>query len=298
MNTDDLNMVLSVAELGSITAAAARLNKQVAAASAAIKRVERALGAELFVRSTRHLRLSGAGERYIPQCKQALAMLNIAEKNLREEVGLVEGELRISVSSDLGRNIVSPWLDEILDAHPKVSLKLDASDSSVDFYRDAIDVAIRYGSPKEANVYGYKICTVPRVLCASQGYLERFGTPKHPNDLAAHAGLFYQLYDKIYDNWAFSYQGQEYKIKMNGTRASNDGDIVRRWCVAGKGIALKSSLDISADLLSGRLIRFLSEYEIKPTELWIVCSSRQSITPAVRLLRDALKEKVGKYLMY
>jgi DNA-binding transcriptional LysR family regulator len=78
---------------------------------------------------------------------------------------------------------------------------------------------------------------------------------------------------------------------MSGNRVSNDGDLVRRWCVAGKGIAVKSCLDMSNDLLSGKVVSVMSEFKPRSTELWLICPSRQSITPAVRLLRDTFKEK-------
>jgi len=291
MLLEDLQVILKVAEFRSITAAATNLDMRTATASAAVKRVESALGAQLFIRTTRQLRLSGAGERYIPQCEQALLMLDQARQNMRDDLDIVDGELRIALSSDLGRNLVTPWLDEFMETYPNVSLKANVSDSNIDFYRDSVDMALRYGSPNDANLYGFKICNVPGLLCATQEYLDKNGTPKHPHDLASHNGLFYQLYDVIHDVWAFSNDGTEYKIKMSGNRASNDGDLVRRWCVAGKGVAVKSCLDMSSDLLSGKVVNFMSEFKPRPTELWLICPSRQSITPAVRLLRDTFKKK-------
>lgn len=298
MLLEDLHVVLKVAEFRSITAAAESLDIRTATASAALKRVERALGAELFVRTTRQLRISSAGERYIPQCEQALLMLEQAKQTMKGDLDIVDGEIRIALPSDLGRNIVSPWLDEFLDNHPKVSLRVNISDSNIDFYRDSVDVALRYGSPNDASLYGFKICNVPGLLCASQSYLDINGTPKHPNDLLSHNGLFYQLRDIINDTWTFSLtenstndKNAEYKIKMKGSHASNDGDLVRRWCVAGKGLAVKSCLDMSADLLSGKVVSVMPEYKPRATELWIICPSRQSITPAIRLLRDFLREK-------
>ncbi len=296
MQLEDLQVVLKVAEFRSITAAATALDMRTATASAALKRVERILGVELFVRTTRQLRLSSAGERYIPQCEQALMMLNQAQQNMKDEQDIVDGELRISLSSDLGRNLVTPWLDEFMESHPKIRLKVNISDSNIDFYRDSVDIALRYGSPKDANLYGFKICNVPGVLCATQSYLEKHGTPQHPQDLAAHNGLFYQLYDVIHDVWKFSKDGTEFKIKMKGNRASNDGDLVRRWCVAGKGLAVKSCLDMSQDLLSDKALQVMPEFEPRSTELWLICPSRQSITPAVRLLRDHIREKSGSVL--
>jgi len=244
----DLQVVLKVAEFRSITAAAANLDMRTSTASAALKRVEGALGVELFIRTTRQLRLSSAGERYIPQCEKALLMLDQAKRNMKDDLDIVDGELRITLSSDLGRNLVTPWLDEFMENYPSISLKSHISDSNIDFYRDSVDIALRYGSPNDANLYGFKICNVPALLCATQAYLDKNGTPEHPHDLPTHNGLFYQLYDITYDVWEFSHGGTEYKIKMSGNRAANDGDLVRRWCVAGKGLAVKSCLDMSADL--------------------------------------------------
>ena len=296
MQVDDLKLILKVAECRSITLAAAKLDMRTATASAAIKRVELALGCELFIRTTRHLRLSSAGERYIPQCEQALAVLETARQNLKGEHDAIEGELRVATSSDLGRNLVIPWIDEVMDKYPSVSLRTHISDSNIDFFRDSVDIALRYGSPSDSSVYGFKICNVPRLLCATKDYVQQFGSPQHPDDLAQHHGLFYQLQDIINNVWEFTDGQKKYKIKMQGRRASNDGDLVRRWCVAGKGLAVKSALDIADDLLNKRVVTVMNNYQHTCGELWLICPSRQSITPAVRLLRDVCREKTAHLL--
>ncbi|WP_323751014.1 LysR family transcriptional regulator [Marinobacter sp.] len=290
MTFDDLTVVLKVAEFRNITAAATSLDMRPATASAAVKRVEQTLGLELFVRSTRHLRLSAAGEKYLPQCEQALALLDEARQNIRSGEEAVAGEIRLSVSSDLGRNRVVPWIDQLMTSHPGLSLRVQITDSNVDFFRDSVDMALRYGSPDDSNLYGFKICDIPRLLCATPSYLSEHGTPAHPHDLANHNGLFYQLQDIPYDLWTFKRGDEEFRVKMKGNRASNDGDLVRRWCAAGHGLAVKSCLDISDDLLAGRVVNVMPEYAPPVSELWLICPTRQSITPAVRLLRDALKE--------
>lgn len=296
MLLEDLQVVLEVAKLRSITAAANNLDMRTATASAALKRVENALGVELFARTTRQLRLTTAGEKYIPQCEQALQMLEQAKQGLKHELDIIDGELRIAMPSDLGRNLLTPWLDEFIDDYPALTLSTHVSDSNIDFYRDRIDIALRYGSPSDANLYGFKICNVPGLLCATQSYLDQYGEPEHPHDLASHNGLFYQLHDVIHDIWTFTNEGQSYKVKMSGNRASNDADLVRRWAVAGKGLAVKSCLDLSDDLLNDRLVNVMPEYSPRVTELWLICPTRQSITPAVRLLRDRMKERCQEVL--
>ena len=297
MLLEDFQVILKVAEFRSITAAATNLDMRTATASAAVKRVEASLGAELFVRTTRHLRLSSAGERYLPQCEEALQMLEKAKMNMREELGIIDGEIRIALSSDLGRNVVTPWLDEFLLDYPDVSLRSSISDSNIDFYRDSVDMALRYGSPTDASMYGFKICDVPRLLCASPEYLAKYGTPSEPDDLLEHNALFYQLHDILQNEWLFNDGKEDIKVKLKGNRASNDGDLVRRWCVAGKGVAIKSCLDMADDLLTGKVVNVMADYKPTSTELWLICPSRQSITPTVRLLRDMLREKTEQILI-
>lgn len=292
MLLEDLQLVLKVAELNSITAAASKLDISTASASTALKRVETALGAKLFIRSTRNLRLSSAGERYLPKCEEALHTLAQAKQQLKTEQDIIDGELRVAVSSDLGRNLVAPWISDLVQDYPDLGIRLNLSDSVTDFYRDSVDVALRYvssGALDDQYLYGFKICDVPHVLCASPDYLEKYGTPKHPDDLLSHQGVLYQLYDTTHDAWTFSKGKREYKIKMSSKHIANDGDMVRRWCLDGKGLAIKSCLDVSADLMSGNLVPVMPDFKPSPTELWLVMPCKQSISPATRLLKDKLK---------
>ncbi|MEZ9370979.1 LysR family transcriptional regulator [Shewanella sp. 10N.286.51.B2] len=296
MLIQDLHIILKVAEFRSITAAANSLDMRMATASAAVKRVEAALGVELFVRTTRQLRLSPAGERYLPQCELAVQLLDNAQQNAQEDLDVLKGEIRIALSSDLGRNVVTPWLDDFLLLYPDVALRSNITDSNIDFYRDSVDMALRYGEPSDASMYGFRICSIPRVLCATQSYLDKNGVPTTPDELINHNGLFYQLQDIVQNEWRFSHQDQSHKVKLKGNRASNDGDLVRRWCVSGHGFAIKSCLDMADDLLTGRVVNVMQEYKPTATELWLVCPSRQSITPTVRLLRDYFREKTQQLL--
>ncbi len=296
MLLEDLNIIIKVAEFRNITAAAESLDMRTATASAAIKRVEKALGVELFIRTTRRLRLSVAGEKYIPHCQQALQTLNLAQQSVKDDLDVIDGELRISVPSDLGRNLILPWLDEFMQNHEGIRIKIHISDSNVDFYRDPVDIALRYGSPNDPNLYGFKICNVPRITCAAPDYLNKHGIPQHPNNLINHNGLLYQLGDIIYDVWEFCHLQENIKVKMQSNRASNDAELVRRWCVSGKGVATKSCLDMSNDLLSNAVTPLLSEYTARSTELWLICPSRQTITPPVRLLREHLRIKCAEVL--
>ena len=297
MKIADLQVLLKVAELQSITAAANQVDMSSSAASVSLKRIEQALGAQIFVRTTRQIRLTPEGERYLPLCQQALDLLQQGQVLIHEEQQSISGEVRIAVSSEMGRNLMRVLLNNIMDKHSEVTLRLQASDSRADFYRDGIDVALRAltkEAAQELNLYGFKICNIAHVLCASPDYIKKHGEPLTPDDLLNHNALLYKLYEVVHDGWELYNDNQKYKVKMSSDRAVNDGDIVRRWCVDGTGIAKKSAIDVAEDLLAGRLKRLMPDYKIPLTEMWLVLPSRQLITPAIRLIRDELKHTISQ----
>ena len=297
MKIADFQVLLKVAELQSITAAANQLDMSSSAASVSIKRIEKALNAQIFVRTTRQIRLTSEGERYLPLCQQALELLQQGQVLIHEEQQSISGEVRMAVSSEMGRNLMRVLLNNIMDKYSEVTLRLQASDSRADFYRDGVDVALRAitkDAAKELNLYGFKICNIPHVLCASPSYITKHGEPLTPDDLLNHNALLYKLYEVVHDDWVLYNDDQKFKIKMNSDRAVNDGDIVRRWCIDGTGVAKKSAIDVAQDLLSGRLQRLMPEYKIPLTEMWLVLPSRQLISPAIRLIRDELKQTINE----
>ncbi|WP_017445532.1 LysR family transcriptional regulator [Gayadomonas joobiniege] len=297
MKISDLQVLLKIAEQASITAAAHQLDMSSSAASMALKRIEQALGAQMFVRTTRQLRLTPEGERYLPLCQQAVALLQEGQTLVLEKNQAINGEIKMALSSEMGRNLMRELLNDILAEYPQVSLRLHVSDSRADFYRDGVDIALRamtQETVKNLNLHGFKICNIPHFLCASPSYIKKHGEPKKPDDLSHHNALLYKLYDVVHDVWKFERDGQIYKSKVSSNRAVNDGDIVRRWCIDGVGIAKKSVIDISQDLLSGKLQRVMPDYKIPLTEMWLVLPSRQLISPTVRLIKDQLIKTIAQ----
>ncbi|CAD5272701.1 LysR family transcriptional regulator [Alteromonas sp. 38] len=296
MKIEDLQVLLKVAELHSITAAANQLDISSSAASVALKRIEQELGTQLFVRTTRKIRLSPEGERFLPLCQQAVDLLQQGVMRISEEQQDINGEVKMAMSSEMGRNLMRVLLNDIMAEHEDVSVRLQVSDSRVDFYRDGVDVALRAmtkSAVQELNMYGFKICNIPHFICASPRYIEKYGEPTSPEELANHNALLYKLYELTHDGWDLYKDKEKFKVKVKSNRAVNDGDIVRRWCVDGVGIAKKSVIDIAEDLLAGRLQRVMPAYQISLTEMWLVLPSRQLITPAIRLIRDELKVKIN-----
>lgn len=297
MKLDDLSLFVSIADTGSITESAQQLDITTAAASAALKRLEDQLDTQLFVRSTRQLRITAEGERFLQCCRSALDAVEDGISAINSFKGKIGGTIRMSISSDLGRNIVIPWLDEIVDKHPDLSLNINIQDSISDFYSDRVDVAIRYGEPQESSLVAFKIADADTFICGSPSYIKKYGSPSKPNDLMNHNCLFYQLDERVHDTWTFQRGKNKYKVHVTGNRKCNDGELVKRWVLAGKGIALKSKIDMASELKSGKVIELLKNYRTPSLDLWMICPTRKQVTPAVLLLRDLFREKCSALLI-
>nr|BFD42031.1 LysR family transcriptional regulator [Pseudomonas sp. FFPRI_1] len=278
---DDLGLFTRSAALGSFTAAALEADLLPGQVAAAIKRLERELDVRLFARTTRSLRLTAEGEQYLPTAHAVLEALRQGKENLRGENAPLQGVLQVSAPSDLGRNIVLPWLSTFRRQHPQLTLRFVLSDQMADLFRDPVDVAIRYGSNEDANYVALPLAPRNRkVLVASEEYLQRHGYPKTPSDLTHHLCLLYQQNGRVYDKWCLGKQ----TIQVSGQLFSDDADIVRRWAVAGEGIAYKSWLDVSGDVAARRLVLLLPDYPGESSPLSLVCPHRKQISPAVTQL--------------
>ena len=289
----DLELFVRTAELGSLSAAARRLELTPAAASAALKRLEAALQAPLFVRSTRSLRLTAEGEVFVQHCRQALELLAEGRAAVTSGRAVVRGVLQLSLPSDLGRNVLLPWLDAFQQHHPAVALRLQLSDRLADVYRQPVDLTIRYGTLPDSSLVALPL--VPgnrRVLCASPDYLARAGAPASPAELVGHNCLCFMLGEAVHDRWRFFRDGQEQSVAVRGDRVSDDGDVVRRWALAGHGLAYKSRLDVHADLQAGRLVAVCADWQGELAPLNLLCADRRQLSPAVQQLRDFLTPRL------
>jgi DNA-binding transcriptional LysR family regulator len=205
---------------------------------------------------------------------------------------IVAGNLSISMPSDLGRNVLLAWLDEFQLLHPAVRLQLHVSDRVADLLRQPFDVAIRYGAPEDSGLVALPLMPDNRrVLCAAPDWISRHGTPLTPHDLSRHNCLRFILGDTLHDRWRFLRGQDETLVRVDGDRSTADAELVRRWAVAGHGIAYKSRIDVLQDLRAGRLQALLTDYEGEATPLYLVCPHRQMLSPAVTRLRDMLVEK-------
>lgn len=289
---DDLQLFVRTAALGSFYNAAREADLLPGQVSAAIQRLERELEVRLFARSTRSLRLTPEGEQYLPYAREALAALREGAGQLRGGQHELHGVLQLSAPSDLGRNVLLPWITEFRAAHPRLTLRLFLSDLVADVFRDPIDVAIRYGVADDASYLALPLAPDNRrVLVAAPAYLRRHGQPRTLDDLRQHNCLLYLLRGRVYDKWVFPADGRRRQVAVTGTLFCDDADIARRLAIDGQGIAYKSWLDVCGDVRAGRLQLLLPDQPGEPAPLSLVCPHRRQFVPAIRQLQQMLRQR-------
>lgn len=290
---DDMQMFVQAVDAGSFSAAARQLNTTPALASRAVQRLEKALSVRLFLRTTRSMQLSECGQRYLPHARASLQAIASGKSAVDASQGEISGSLRISAPSDIGRNILLPWLDAFQMQHPKICLQLRLSDRPADLRRLPLDAAIRYGVPNDPNLIAQPLARDNRrALCASPAYLERHGAPTTPKDLCKHNCLRYVWGEQIHEHWSFHTPRGVQSVTVTGDRISDDADVVRRWAVAGYGLVYKSSIDVSPDLHAGRLIQLFPTAYGEAAPLNFVIAHRSLLTPALQRLRDFLRDRI------
>lgn len=283
----DLDIFVRTVETGSLSATARALDITPAAASAALKRLEAELHAPLLVRSTRNLRLTPEGSLFLEHARLALATLGEGMQALSTGRHQVQGVLRLAASSDMGRNVLLPWLDAFQTRHPQLRYRLTLSDRMSNLFSEPVDAAIRHGKPRDSSLVALPVApNNRRVLVASPVYVQQHGAPATPQDLAVHDCLCFLLGEEVNDRWTFRRGGETQVVRVQGGHVCNDGDVVRRWALAGRGVAYKAWVDVAQDVVQGRLQLLCPEWDTEPVPLYMVLPDRRQFTPGLRLLRE------------
>jgi len=288
----ELQLFACVARHANLSAAARSLEVSPAAASFALKRLEDRLQTRLFARTTRNMRLTEEGARYLACVESALELLEEGENTLLQQLDEISGVIQIAAPCDLSRHLLLPCLDELKAQYPKVNIHLLISDRPRDLLREPVDLALRFGAPKESELIALPIWEESyRVACASPAYVERHGAISRPEELLDKNCITFQLSGTHYDSWMF-YRGEEtVEIRARGDHRCDDSEIVKRWALDGHGVIFKSWIDVAADVKAGRLCRLLPEWRGAHVPLYLMVPNRTQVTKTVKVLHALLTER-------
>ncbi|CAN7599995.1 LysR substrate-binding domain-containing protein [Paraburkholderia sp. 22099] len=282
------------AELGSFTSAAAAASVTPAAVSRSVARLEKRLGARLFVRTTRQIRLTDLGRRYFEQCREALRQLADAEREATGQQATPAGVLRISMPTPYGHYRVLPLLAEFRARYPQVTVETHLSNRNIDFADEGFDLAIRGRAPQDSGLIARKIEDAELVVVASPGYLRTAGKLKVLDDLLNHDCIQYELPSSGRNlPWQFIRDGESVEMVTRGNYGSS-GDVLAGVTLArhGAGLFQTYRFVVEKDLADGTLKELLIPYGGASRPFILLYPHARHLTSRVRCFVDFLMERL------
>jgi DNA-binding transcriptional LysR family regulator len=284
---------VAVAAKGSLTAAAAAEGIAPAVVGRRIDALEERLGVKLLLRTTRRITLTHEGSAFLEDCQRLLVDLVNAEASVSAGGVKASGYLRITAPAGFGRRHVAPLVPGFVAQHPDVKVSLNLSDRLVDIVNEGFDCAVRVGDLPDSSLVSVRLADNRRLCVATPQYLARAGTPKHPSDLARHDCLTLSTDASQTRGWAFTLNGELTHLRLNGRLDCNDGQVLHDWCLAGLGIAWRSTWEVEHQVAAGTLISLLDEFAAPPNGIYALFPQRKHLPLRVRLWVDYLKQRYG-----
>ncbi len=283
MNIEHLKLFIRVAATHNISQAGSELGLSPAVASAHINKLEEGLGVRLIHRTTRKVSLTEEGKGFLPHAEEVLSSVEAARASVGVGKGLPSGTLRVSASASFGRMHLVPALNGFLSSYPDLNVDLRLSDSIIDMVEGGFDIAIRIAELKDSTLIARKLASDNRIVCASPGYLAKYGEPESPDDLINHRCITLMGLE----HWRFDTPGGQLTIKAKGSFRTDNGEAVRDACAGGLGIGIGSTWNIYQQLQTGELVQVLQDYPLmSDTAVWAVYPSSRLLAPKVRAFID------------
>lgn len=279
-----MKVFVKAADAGGFAEAARQLNMSPPAVTRAIAMLEESIGARLFTRTTRLVKLTETGQRYFDDCRRILADIADAEAAAAGRHATPSGTLSVTASVLFGENYVLPVLMDYLNTHPSVQAQAIFVDRVVNIIEEGVDVAIRIGHLPDSSHSAVRVGWVRRVICASPAYLARAGIPHVPADLAQHRIIASTSAWTSLD-WRFGPEGRiavkvTPQLRTLTNRAAIDA------AKAGWGLTRILSYAIGAELIEGSLQTVLGDYEEEPLPVHVVHAEGRRASATVRTFVD------------
>lgn len=262
-----LQVFVRVAESGGFSRAADQLGMAASSVTASVQKLERQLGAPLFLRTTRRVRLSADGELLY---ERALGLLADAEEahTLFGQRGGARGRLRVEAPSRMVRRLLAPALPALLEAHPALELELNSNDRRTALVEAGIDCVIRVGAPVDASLVARPLGLLRIATCASRRLVERLGPPQVPNDLTRYPALHYGgLPIGRPEQWDLA--GDD-SVPMHGRVSVDNTESYIACACEGLGVIQAPAYDLREELLDGRLIELLPTFAPPPVPVHVL----------------------------
>lgn len=284
---DAMRAFVQVVESASYTKAARLLNLHKATVSEQIQQLEDKLGARLLTRTTRSVVPTPEGLDYYQRACAILQQIDESEAMLRRGSASLAGPLRVEAPVQMGRRLLVPEIRSFLDRYPRITLELGCTDHVVDLVKEGVDCALRGGVLPDSRLADRRIGDLRFVVCAAPRYIEKYGLPQNPEDLARHTQVGYlsALTGKARPV-RLTRDGRPLEVPVSARLITTDSDAMIGAGLDGLGIIQLAEFVASLYLASGALVRVLPGWQSPSLPLHLVTPTRRKRTARVQAFMD------------
>ena len=290
----DLRLLVQLEAAGSLSEAARRLQSSPPVMSRRLAAMERRLGVMLVSCGSRRFILTEEGSLLHQRALRILADIDEAEAEAATKGKEPRGTLRVGAPLQIGRRLIAPLIGRFVERYPDIDAQLSLSDSGYDMVGEELDVSLTVGTPTDPDLLMRRLLVSRKVICASPAYLSRYGMPTCPEDLLKHNCIRKLRGRTVLDTWHFTGEGPR-EIRVNGSLATDSGEVMHEWLLNGRGIGQKALWDIEDDLEQGRLIECLAGFTDDRLELCASFIGRPYLLPRTRVFVDFIADALNTH---
>ena len=283
-----MQVFIAVCDTQGFSAAARKLEMSPSVVTRLVARLETRLGVRLLQRTTRSVRLTDAGARYLERARRIVAEVEEAELSAQEERGEPTGRLVVAAPMVFGRLHATPILTRYLELYPKVNIELQLANHYASLVEEGVDVAIRVGELVDSGLIARSLGQTRRTLVASPAYLAKHGIPGTPGELARHRLVAFSGAASRRE-WPFWSDGEATSIPVAPQFFSNSGEAAIDHAIAGGGIASVLSYQVVDACRTGRLVEVLREFAPPPLPIHAVFPTSRLLSRKVRAFIDLVE---------
>ena len=286
-----INVFVTVVDCQGLAGAARKLNLSPPAVTRAINELETHLGLRLLTRTTRSVRVTDAGERYVQDCRRILAEMLEADESVSGMHSAPRGRLTVTAPVLFGALFVTPIVTEYLSRYPDVSASCLFLDRVVHLLDEGVDVAVRIGDLPDSSMQAIRVGQVRRVICASPDYLARKGIPTTPDDLHGHTII---SASSVTPNpeWKLMDKGELRNIRLQARMITTTNDSAVRAAASGFGLTRLLSYQVAEHLRNGLLKTVLPDFEPTALPIHVVHREGRQAPQRVRAFLDLAIERL------
>jgi DNA-binding transcriptional LysR family regulator len=294
---ESMSAFVAVAEAGGFSAASRALGMPLATISRKVAELEKALGAQLLVRSNKSVTLTDIGREYFESSRRLLEDLAEIERGASAAYSTPKGLLVVSAPVALGRLHLSPILIEFLRAYPEIDVQLRLSDRFADLFEERIDVALRVGALADSSMIAVRAGEVRRVVCASPAYLARKPEPSHPRDLTQHDCITMVPLENAKE-WSFKIGRRIEKFSLHSRLTVTTAETAADAAIAGLGVTRLFCYQVASAIMEKRLQLLLRKFEAEPAPVQFVYPGGGRIPQKLRAFLDYVQPRLKSRLVF